>query len=111
MNRRRFLQSTTALAIPALAPSQAPAAAGKVPLGMDQFSVRATGWKAPQSIEHAAALKLDTLFLSELHPLESFEDTYLRQIKEQADKAGLALYVGTSSVCPTSGRFKDTFGS
>lgn len=110
MNRRRFLQ-TTALAVPALANSRAIAAAPKVRLGMDHFSVRATGWKAAQYIDYAGSLKLDTLFLSELLPFESFEDDYLRKLKDQADKAGLALYVGTSSVCPTSGRFKDTFGT
>lgn len=110
MNRRRFLQSSTAaLAAPALASAQAPAP--KVRVGMDHFAVRATGWKAPQFIEYAASLKLDTLFLSELLPFENFEDAYLKQLKDQADKAGLALYVGTSSVCPTSARFKDTFGT
>jgi sugar phosphate isomerase/epimerase len=110
MNRRRFLQST-ALAVPALVGSRAIAAAPKVRLGMDHFSVRATGWKAPQFIEHAASLKLDTLFLSELGPFESFEDDYLKKLKDQADKAGLALFTGTASVCPTSVRFKDTYGT
>lgn len=109
MNRRRFLQSTTALAVPAFA--QAQSAALKVPLGMDHFSVRAAGWKAAQLIDYAGSLKLDTLFISELIPFESFEDDYLRKLKEQADKTGLSLYVGTSSVCPTSGRFKDTYGT
>lgn len=109
MNRRRFLQSTTALAVPALASAQS--TSSKVRLGMDHFSVRATGWKAPQYIDYAGSLKLDTLFLSELLPFESFEEDYLRKLKEQADKAGLSLYIGTSSVCPTSGRFKDTFGT
>ncbi len=111
MNRRRFLQSTTALTIPALGTTSAQSNAVKVRLGMDHFSVRATGWKAPQFIEYAASLKLDTLFLSELLPFESFEQDYLRALKEQADKGGVALYTGTSSVCPTSGRFKNTFGT
>lgn len=109
MNRRRFLQSTAALATPILASAQS--VAPKVRVGLDHFAVRATGWKAPQFIEYARSLKLDTLFLSELLPFESFEDDYLRGLKDQADKAGLALYVGTSSVCPTSGRFKNTFGT
>jgi sugar phosphate isomerase/epimerase len=109
MNRRRFLQSTAALATPALASAQT--AAPKVRVGLDHFAVRATGWKAPQFIEYAGSLKVDTLFISELLPFESFEEDYLRKLKDQADKAGLALYVGTSSVCPTSARFKDTFGT
>jgi sugar phosphate isomerase/epimerase len=109
MKRRRFLQSTAALAVPALVPAQN--AAPKVRIGLDHFAVRATGWKAPQFLEYAASLKLDTLFLSELTVFESFEDAYLKPLKDQADKAGVALYVGTSSVCPTSGRFKSTFGT
>jgi sugar phosphate isomerase/epimerase len=109
MNRRRFLQSTATLAAPAFAGAQS--SSPKVRVGMDHFAVRATGWKAPQYIDYAASLKIDTLFISELLPFESFEDDYLRKLKDQADKAGLALYVGTSSVCPTSGRFKTTFGT
>jgi sugar phosphate isomerase/epimerase len=109
MNRRRFLQSTAALAAPTLASAQS--TAPQIRVGMDHFAVRATGWKAAQFIDYAGSLKLDTLFISELLPLESFDDDYLRKLKDQADKAGLALYVGTSSVCPTSGRFKNTFGT
>ncbi len=112
MNRRRFLQqSATALAAATVPSILAQSGAGKVRVGLDHFAVRATGWKAAQFIEYAGSLKLDTLFISELLPFESFEDAYLKSLKEQADKAGLALYVGTSSVCPTSGRFKDTFGT
>src|SRR3954462_12768745 len=109
MNRRRFLQSTTALALPSFGAAEV--AAPKVPLGMDHFSVRATGWKAGQLIDYAASLKLDTLFISELGPFENFEDDYLRGLKDKADKAGLALFTGTTSVCPTSVRFKDTYGT
>jgi sugar phosphate isomerase/epimerase len=111
MNRRRFLKSASALAVPALVTMPAAAAAPRVRVGLDHFAVRATGWKAPQFIEYAGSLKLDTLFISELLPFESFEDDYLKKLKGQADKAGLALYVGTSSVCPTSARFKNTFGT
>lgn len=109
MKRRRFLQSAAAIAATNSLRSQS--TAPKVRLGLDHFAVRATGWKAPQFIEYAASLKLDTLFLSELIVFESFEDAYLRSLKEQADKGGIALFTGTSSVCPTSGRFKNTFGT
>ena len=112
MNRRRFLQSSAAaLAVPAAASALSVPKPPKVRVGLDHFAVRATGWKAPQFIEYAGSLKLDTLFLSELLPFESFEDAYLKQLKDQADKAGLSLFIGTSSVCPTSARFKDTFGT
>jgi len=110
MNRRQFLHTTTAaFTAPALTFVRAETA--KVRLGMDHFSLRSSGWKAGEFIDYAAAKKLDTLFLSELLPFESFEDTYLKELKTKADAGGLALYVGTSSVCPTSARFKDTFGT
>jgi CarD family transcriptional regulator len=63
-------------------------------IGMDHFSVRATGWKAAQQIDYAASLKLDTCFISELSVFESFEDAYLQGLKDQADKAGLKLVFG-----------------
>jgi sugar phosphate isomerase/epimerase len=112
MNRRTFL-SQTALSTVALATTRLQAAApgAKLMLGMDHFSTRATGWKAAQIIEHAASLKLDTVFLSELSTLESFEDAYLQGVKDQADKAGLKLYTGTGSICPTSNTWKTTYGT
>lgn len=121
MNRRRFLKSAAKSAAGAAvatsaglldkAVAQAPATPIKVRVGLDHFALRATGWKAPQFIEYAGSQKVDTLFLSELVPFESFEEPYLKGLKEQADRAGLALYVGTSSVCPTSARFKNTYGT
>lgn len=111
MNRRAFLQQS-ALATAALTASGLRAATGsKLMIGMDHFAVRATGWKAGQFIAHAAELKLDTCFLSELVVFESFEDGYLQGLKEQADRAGVKLYVGTGCVCPSSKRWKDTYGT
>lgn len=110
MNRRHFLHST-AFSAAALATSQLRAANPKLKIGMDHFSIRATGWKAAQMIDHAASLKLDTCFISELIVFESFEDAYLQSLKDQADKAGLKLYVGTSSICPSSNTWKPTYGT
>ena len=110
MNRRSFLAQTLA-AIATASLSRAAAAGSKLAIGLDHFAVRATGWKAAQFIDYAASLKLDTMFISELHVFESFEDAYLKGLKEQADKAGLKLYVGTGSVCKTSNTWKDTYGT
>lgn len=110
MNRRAFLQQS-AFVTAVLTASKLKASDSRPLLGMDHFSLRATGWKAGQYIDHAASLKLDTCFISELHIFENFEDAYLRGLKEQADKAGLKLYVGTGSVCPTSNTWKDTYGT
>jgi sugar phosphate isomerase/epimerase len=110
MNRRHFLQ-TSAFSTAALALSQARAAVPGLMIGIDHFAVRATGWKAAQHIEYAASLKLDTCFISELGVFESFEDGYLQGLKDQADKAGVKLYIGTSSVCGTSNTWKPTYGT
>lgn len=110
MNRRSFLAQTLAATATASL-SRAAAAGSKLAIGLDHFAVRATGWKAAQFIDYAASLKLDTMFISELHVFESFEDAYLKGLKEQADKAGLKLYVGTGSVCKTSNTWKDTYGT
>ncbi len=110
MNRRHFLQ-TSAFSTAALALSQARAVVPGLMIGIDHFAVRATGWKAAQHIEYAASLKLDTCFISELGVFESFEDGYLQGLKDQADKAGVKLYIGTSSVCGTSNTWKPTYGT
>lgn len=109
MNRRSFLAQT--LAATATAALARAASGPKLALGLDHFSVRATGWKAAQFIDYAASLKLDTMFISELHVFENFEDAYLKGLKEQADRAGLKLYVGTGSVCKSSNTWKDLYGT
>ncbi|TDU81630.1 sugar phosphate isomerase/epimerase [Prosthecobacter fusiformis] len=110
MNRRVFLHQS-AFITAALTASKLKASDSRPLLGMDHFSLRATGWKAGQYIDHAASLKLDTCFISELHIFESFEEAYLKGLKEQADKAGLKLYVGTGSVCGSSNTWKDLYGT
>lgn len=112
MNRRTFL-SQAAVSTAALATTRLHAAApgAKLMLGMDHFATRATGWKATQIIDHAASLKLDTVFLSELNVFENFEDAYLQNLKDQADRLGLKIYSGTASICRTSNIWKDIYGT
>lgn len=110
LDRRRFLAATAATAASSLA-GRAQAVPPRMALGLDHFAVRATGWKAGEFLDYAAGLKLDTLFLSELIVFESFEDAYLQNLKDRADRAGLKLYVGTGSVCASSNTWKDTFGT
>lgn len=110
MNRRTFLErSLAAAAFPSFA--NAAIQGGKLPIGLDHFSIRATGWKATQYIDYAAALKLETIFLSELVVFENFEDVYLKSLKEQADRAGVKIYVGTGSVCESSNTWKPANGT
>ena len=76
-------------------------------LGFDNFSVRAFDWKAPQLIDYAASLKVDTLLLSDLDVYESLEADYLQKVAAQAKKAGVELQAGTGSICPTSRSYNE----
>jgi len=119
ISRRHFLSTLTSGVATSLLPRSGfaappPAASPSlrpIALGIDNFAVRAFGWKAPQLIEYAESLQLDTLFLSDIDCLPSLEDAALRDIKAQADAARLALYIGSWSICPTSARFKPNWGT
>ncbi len=86
-------------------------------LGIDNFAVRAFKWKAKELIDYAAKLKVDTLFITDLQAIENseaaekFSDVHLAGIKEHADNAGVALLVGTWSICPSSTTFRDNYGT
>lgn len=113
-NRRTFIKSvataTAGLALASL-PASSAAPGRKLKLGMDNFSVRAMGWKAPQLLDYAASLKLDTLLISDLDAYASLEDSHLREVKAKADDLGIQINAGTWSICPTSKSFKNKWGT
>lgn len=116
MHRRSFLTGlaagATALAArPLLSAAASSAPARKIPLGMDNFAVRAMGWKAPALIDYAASIKCDTLLISDLDAYESLDDAALHAVRRKADAAGIALYAGSWSICPTSKVFKKNWGT
>ena len=82
-----------------------------IPLGFDNFSIRALGLKAPQLLDYAAAQRLDAVLFSDLDVYESLDDGYLREIKARADDLGLVVHAGTGGVCPTSNIFDGRWGS
>ncbi len=116
IDRRTFL-STSAGAVLAFTSSAQAGEKGKgtvkrsIKLGIDNFSIRAFGWKASRLIEYAASLRLDILLLSDLDVYESFEKDYLLGLKKQADQAGLEIHAGTGGICPTSSRAITKYGS
>ena len=83
----------------------------EIPLGFDNYSIRELGWKAPRLIEYAASRSLDFCLFSDLYVFESHKRSDLKEIKHQADDAGIKIHVGTSSICPTSIRFNSDFGT
>src|SRR3954462_5838669 len=116
MHRRSFLTGlatavTLAATRPATAANRKSTAAKKIKLGLDNYAVRGMGWKAPALIDYAASIKCDTLFISDLDAFESLEDAALRDVRRKAEAAGLELYVGSWSICPTSKVFKKNWGT
>jgi sugar phosphate isomerase/epimerase len=114
MDRRAFLQSIPAAAVlaaaqqtPAFAAPQTTASAVPIKLGFDTYSLRAFKWKAPQLVDYAGRLKLDTIQISSLDEYESKEPAYLQKIKDQAARYNMVLDGGMGSVCPSSHSFKE----
>lgn len=115
MHRRAFLQSIPAAAGFAAAAQDRPKdTTGKkapalpavpVKLGFDTYSLRAFNWKAPQLVDYAGSLKLDTIQISSLEEYESKDPAYLQKIKDQAARYNMTLDGGMGSVCPTSHSF------
>ena len=114
IDRRTFLKNisaaSAAVAVGGAALAQ-PAPRRNIKLGLDNFAVRAMGWKAPQLIDYAAKLKTDSLFITDFDALENFEDGYLKDLKSKAADHGLQIQLGTWSICPTSKSFKNKWGT
>src|SRR5712664_2981322 len=99
-SRREFLRRTisasaAAAAAPAVLAQNSSAPKLNIKLGLDNFSVRALGWKAPALIDYAVSLKTDSLFITGLDAFESFDEPYLKGLKDKAAEAGLQIHVGT----------------
>lgn len=115
MHRRSFLtglaasSATLAASRPLVAASAV--AGAKIKVGLDNYAVRSMQWKAPALIDYAASIKCDTLFISDLVAFESLEDAALRAVRSKAEAAGLQLYLGSWSICPTSKTFKKDWGT
>ncbi len=113
--RRSFLGSAAlgascALASPGVLAAKA-TAGPKVKLGFDNFSIRALGWKADKLLEYADKQKVDTILFSDLNVYESHDEGHLKEIRQEADKLGIAIHAGTGGICPTSPKFIDKYGS
>ena len=105
------------LVLPALAAGGAVAAPSAptrrgIPLGFDNFAVRATGWNARRLVDHADSLGCDALFITDFGPLEGkFDDRPLTDLRAYAADRGVAIELGSWSICPTSTTFKADWGS
>ena len=102
MHRRTFLQTLPAAAVAAASPPP-----GDVPvkLGFDTYSIRAFQWKAPQFLEYAHNLKLDTIQFSSMGDYDSYEPPYLEKVKDTAARYNISIDAGMGCVCPSSKSF------
>jgi sugar phosphate isomerase/epimerase len=89
----------------------APDEAVRLALGYDNYAVNAMGWDAGALIDYAVKLKVDTVFITDLKPLGDMKDGTLAEIRKKADDAGIAIYLGSWSICPTSTSFKNDWGT
>lgn len=117
--RRQFLAGSGATLI-TLASNTAVQAQGesvrtapkrKIPLGFDNFSIRALKWNASQLLDFAGTQKVDSLLLSDLDVYENHQANYLRELASKASDLGVVVHAGTGGICPSAGRWNDKWGS
>jgi len=111
VTRRTFMSSAAVASAGALLHGQSVANTQAPKLGLDNYSVRAMKWKAPQLVDYAASLGCDSLFITDLDAYESFEIGYLSRIRTIASAKGVTIHAGTWSICPTSKAFKPNWGN
>lgn len=111
---RRSLFAAGGLAAAALLSPVASAATRRrgIPLGYDNFAVRALKWNARQLVDHADSLECDSLFITDFGPFEGkLDDASLDELRRHAADKGVKLVLGSWSICPTSKSFKQDWGT
>jgi len=113
LSRRDLLAAGGLAAAAALAaPARAAVRRRGIPLGYDNFAVRALNWNARQLVDHADALECDSLFITDFAPFEGkLADASLGELRRYAADKGVSLVLGSWSVCPTSKSFKNDWGT
>ena len=106
MTRRHFMQlMTTSAATVALQGALGQTDVKRsLRLGFDSYSIRGLKWNTTQMLDYAASLKLD-MVQSSHGDFESFEEPYLKKLKEHADRLGVYLEAGFACICPLSKGF------
>ncbi len=93
-------------------PARAAARRRGIPLGFDNFAIRACGWNARQLVDHAEVLHCDSVFITDFSPFEGkLDDASLGEIRRYADDCGVSIVLGSWSICPTSVTFKNDHGT
>ena len=117
LSRRGWLGSAaaslaTAMATGSSAAEPSASAARVIPLGYDNFAVRAMGWNARKHVDHADALGCDSLFITDFGPFEGrFDDGSLAELRRYAGDRGVAIVLGSWSICTGSNTLKHDWGT
>jgi 3-oxoisoapionate decarboxylase len=119
MTRRDFVASMAAAGAATLATLPSAQAASplldakgqKIKLGMDNFAIRAYGWKGRELVDYAAEQKLDVLFITDLPALGTDSDSGCAELQKYATDKGVEILLGSWSICPTSKSFRNTWGT
>ncbi len=112
--RRAFLASTvaTGVAVAAGVVRGAVEARPRIRLGFDNFAVRAMKWNARQLVDHAVAIGCSSVFITDFGPFEGrLDDNSLGEVRRYAADKGVAIVLGSWSICPTSKTFKPDWGT
>ena len=80
-------------------------------LGLDLFSLRSQNWTAFELLDYSVQLGVETAHFSEPRFLGSLDESHLDRVKAHADRLGLDLEVGFTSICETSHRFEPEHGT
>ena len=112
LTRRSLLAAGCMAAAAMMAPARAAVRRRGVPLGYDNFAVRAMKWNARQLVDHADSLQCDSLFITDFGPFEDrLDDASLGELRRYAADKGVKLVLGSWSICPTSKTFKRDWGT
>jgi 3-oxoisoapionate decarboxylase len=110
--RRGFLAAAAATLAAGATAAPAPPRRRGIPLGFDNFAVRAMGWDARQLVDHAERLGCDSVFITDFGPFGGrVADDALAEIRRYATDRGVGLELGSWSICPTSKSFKRDWGT
>jgi len=109
MRRRTFLAAGAAAF--ASRGVNALAAADKVKLGLDLYSVRSQGWTPIQHLDFAAKWGVKLVHFSEVRFLGGLEEDNLKQVRAHAEQLGIEVEIGMLSICPTSKMFNPSQGT
>jgi sugar phosphate isomerase/epimerase len=83
-----------------------------IPLGFDNFAVRGLGWNVRQLVDHAVELRCDSVFVTDFGPFDGrLDDASLGAVRDYARDRGVALALGSWSICPTSTSFRREMGT